>query len=114
MAMKSEVKEKFPTTIEICVSPSVAAEDSCLLVCDVLLLGRWITRPVVPIYLRVKDRSFRRKGQGQRVQCKVQGQNVVIQARVKDRAFVAGTKDRDFICDGQGQRVHMQGSRTVR
>jgi len=104
--MKSEVKEKFLTTIEFCGSLSGAAEDSCLLLCDVMSLGRWFTRAVVPIYLRVKDREFRRKGQEQRVHVQGSGSKRCY-SRVRDGAFVAGTKDRDYICDGQGQRFHM-------
>jgi len=67
----------------------------------------------VPVYLRVKDRAFRRKAQGQRVH--VQGaRSERCNSRVKNRAFVAGIRDRDLICDGQEQRVYIQGSMTER
>jgi hypothetical protein len=101
--MKSEVKEKFLTVVEICGSLSDAAEDWCPLVCEVVSLGKMFAGAVVSLYLRVKDREFT---------CKVQGQSVLTQG--SKTAFVARTKGRDFVCIGQGQSVHMQGSRTER
>ena len=40
--MKSEVKEKFRMVIMICGSLSGAAKDSCILVRDVVPLGKWL------------------------------------------------------------------------